>query len=70
MFKLTEHNGTRPPSVNAPLVFHDEPDRVLDLQVLRRAAPLLLGRCRVFLVLDVFQCVLDQVAHSPVLGRV
>lgn len=51
-------------------MFHDETDRVLDLQVLRSAAPLLLRCRRVFLVLDVFQCVLDQVAHSPMLGRV
>lgn len=51
-------------------MFHDETDRVLDLQVLRSAAPLLLGCRRVLLVLDVFQRVLDQVAHSPVLGRV
>lgn len=51
-------------------MLHDEADRVLDLQVLRGASLLLLGFRRVLLVLDVFQRVLDQVGHSPVLGRV
>jgi len=51
-------------------VFHDEADGVLDLQVLRGAAPLHLGGGRVLLVLDVLQRVLHQVAHRPVLGGV
>lgn len=51
-------------------MFHDETDGVLDLHVLRRATPLLLGCSWVLLVLDMFQRVLDQVAHGPVLGGV
>ena len=54
----------------APLVFHDQACGVADVHVLRSAAPLHLGLHRLLLVLDVFQCVLHQVAHRTVLGWV
>lgn len=53
-----------------PLVFHDETDRVLDLQVFWSATLLHLRCNRMFLVLDVLQRVLHQVTHCPMLGGV
>lgn len=55
---------------NQPLVFHDEADRILDLQVFWSATLLHLRCNRMFLVLDVLQCMLYQVTHRPMLGGV
>lgn len=53
-----------------PLVFHDEANRILDLQVFWSATLLHLRCNRMFLVLDVLQCMLYQVTHCPMLGGV
>lgn len=53
-----------------PLVFHDEANRILDLQVFWCATFLHLRCNRMLLVLDVLQCMLYQVTHCPMLGGV
>lgn len=53
-----------------PLVFHNEANRILDLQVFWSATPLHLRCNGMLLMLNVLQCMLYQVTHCPMLGGV
>ena len=51
-------------------MFHNEADRILDFQVFWSTSLLDLRRYWMLLMLDVFQRVLHQITHCPVLGGI